>query len=139
MARLSGPLLDRIDIHAEVPGLTYEELSDRKPSGMSSAEVRSQVQSARDRQRTRYKGHFACNAHLDGKSVRDYCILGDGPSKLLQHAIEHMGLSARAYDKILRVARTLADLENKDEIEEVHVSEAVQYRGLDRVAQTQPA
>jgi len=131
MSRLSGPLLDRIDIHVDVPALSFDELADDRPSGPSSAEVRRQVQEARNRQRARYNGTFACNAHLDSKSIRKHCALGETAKALLETAISQKGFSARAYDKILRVARTLADLEKTDQITDNHVAEAVQYRSLD--------
>lgn len=132
MARLSGPLLDRIDLHADVPALTYDEISDKRPSGPSSAEVRAVVQAARDRQRARYNSRFDCNAHLDSKAVREYCLIESGAEKLLHTAMDRLGFSARAYDKVLRVARTIADLEGADLIRELDVAEAVQYRSLDR-------
>ena len=132
MSRMSGPLLDRIDIHVDVPALSFEQLSDRRPSGPTSAEVRVQVQAARDLQRRRYNGKFACNAHLDSKTVQTHCAVSGGATALLENAITRMGLSARAYDKVLRVARTLADLEGVEAITENHVAEAVQYRSLDR-------
>ena len=132
MSRLSGPLLDRIDIHVDVPSLSFEELADDRPSGPSSLEVHRQVQEARNRQRARYNGAFACNAHLDTKAIRHCCALRESAKALLEHAISKMGFSARAYDKVLRVARTLADLEGADAIADKHVSEAVQYRSLDR-------
>jgi magnesium chelatase family protein len=132
MSRLSGPLLDRIDIHVDVPSLSFNELSDNRPSGPNSAEVRRQVQAARDRQRERYDGAFHCNAHLDSKAVRAHCVIGEGGKKLLENAITRMGFSARAYDKVLRLARTLADLEGVDNISDQHIAEAVQYRSLDR-------
>ncbi len=132
MARLSGPLLDRIDIHVDVPALTFEELTDRRPSGPTSAEVRAQVQAARDIQRARYNGAFSCNAHLDAKSVREHCATADSAGALLEQAINQLGFSARAYDKVLRVARTLADLDSTETISDHHVAEAIQYRSLDR-------
>jgi len=132
MSRLSGPLLDRIDIHVDVPPLPFEQLADNRPSGPSSAEVRAQVQATRDLQRKRYKGKYPCNAHLDTKALRAYCVLTDPGKMLLENAITKLGLSARAYDKVLRVARTLADLESVDTIAEHHIAEAVQYRSLDR-------
>jgi len=132
MSRLSGPLLDRIDIHVDVPSLSYEELTDQTPTGSSSAEVRAEVQRARERQRARTNGRFACNAVLDTRSVRKYCTLADSAHKLLEQAINQLGFSARAYDKVLRVARTLADLEEVDVIADQHVAEAIQYRSLDR-------
>ncbi len=132
MGRLSGPLLDRIDLHVEVPALTYDEIADNKPAGPSSADIRAEVQQVRDRQRARYGGTFACNAHLDVAAAREHCTLAPGADTLLQRAIDQLGFSARAYDKVLRVARTLADLDNADSIADQHVAEAIQYRSLDR-------
>ncbi len=132
MSRLSGPLLDRIDIHVDVPALSFEEIADDRLSGPTTAEVRAQVQEARDRQRQRYKGKFTCNAELDPRAVRIHCAATDGAKALLERAINDLGFSARAYDKSLRVARTLADLEAAENIAEHHVAEAVQYRSLDR-------
>ena len=98
----------------------------------NEAWVRASVQAARDRQRARYNGRFTCNAHLDSKTVRHHCALDDGAQSLLENAINRLGFSARAYDKVLRVARTLADLDAEDHIAQHHVSEAIQYRTLDR-------
>ncbi len=133
MSKLSGPLLDRIDIHIEVPAVSFDELSNHSTSGPGTAEVREQVQLARDRQHARYEGRFKCNAHLDAKATRKACRLTAEAQKLLEMAMERMGLSARAYDKLLRVSRTIADLEPSDEVNESHVAEAVQYRSLDRL------
>jgi magnesium chelatase family protein len=132
MARLSGPLLDRIDLHTEVPALSFEELANSKSSGPSTSEVRTEVQRARTTQQARYKGAFTCNAHLDARGVRQHCHVNDSAKGILEAAMNNLGLSARAYDKILRVARTLADLDNKEHIEDQHVAEAIQYRTLDR-------
>jgi len=131
MSRLSGPLLDRIDLHVNVPSLTYEELSDRSPSGMTSREIRAMVQAARERQRARYDGRFRCNAHLDTKAVREYCEMDSEAEDVLRGGLHRLGLSPRAYDKILRVARTIADLDGGDIITALHMAEAVQYRSLD--------
>ena len=130
--RISGPLLDRIDIHVEVPALSFEELTDERPSGPTSAEVAAVVQACRDTQVKRYKGRFRCNAHLDSKATRAHCQVDDAAKALLEQAMTRMGLSARAYDKILRVARTIADLDHAGPITDVHVGEAIQYRSLDR-------
>ena len=132
MARLSGPLLDRIDLHAEVPALSYEQIADTRPAGPTSAETREIVQTARDRQRARYGKAFACNAHLDTKGVREHCTPSETGGQILEMAINQLGFSARAYDKILRVARTLADLDGVDNIADHHLTEAIQYRSLDR-------
>lgn len=131
-ARLSGPLLDRIDLHVEVPALSYDELAGSGQAGPTSADVREMVQPVRETQRERYGGHFACNAHLDAAATRKHCKLADGADTLLQKAIYQLGFSARAYDKVFRVARTVADLGNSAAIESNHVAEAIQYRSLDQ-------
>lgn len=133
IGRLSGPLLDRIDIHVDVPALSFGELTDSQISGPTTEEVRAQVLAARERQRARNNGGpVRYNAHLDSKTLRHYCKLNDASKSLLERALNALGLSARAYDKILRIARTLADLEDQDDITEHHVAEAVQYRSLDK-------
>ena len=132
MGRLSGPLLDRIDLHVDVPALSYEQMTEKEASGPTSEEVRAEVQAARNLQRRRYDSTFTCNAHIDSGATRKHCVLESGADKLLQTAIDQLGFSARAYDKVLRVARTLADLDKSDTIAEQHVAEAIQYRSLDR-------
>ena len=132
MARVSGPLLDRIDIHVDVPALRFEELHGTQPDGPNSDEVRQQVQAARDRQRVRNNGRHVWNAYLDTPLMRKHCVLDSDARDLLEVAVVKMGFSARAHDKVLRVARTLADLEDKDRIHAHHISEAVQYRSLDK-------
>jgi len=132
MARLSGPLLDRIDMHVEVPALSYDEISDRRPSGDTSETVRAHVQKTRNRQQARYNGTFHCNAHIDSSAIRKHCAPDAEAEKLLKHAIDKLGFSARAHDKVLRVARTLADMEALEQINEAHIAEAIQYRSLDR-------
>ena len=99
------------------------------PGGLLAA---AEVQAARERQRARYHNACAANAHLDARHVRQHCTLNPGAKLLLERALEHLGLSARAYDKVLRVARTIADLDNADAIAEHHLAEAVQYRSLDK-------
>jgi magnesium chelatase family protein len=133
MSRISGPLLDRIDIHIEVPRLSSEELEQKKP-GESSEVIRRRVNRARTRQIERYaeRDEIFCNAHLGPKDVRKYCKLDNESHHLLHLAVEKFGLSARAYDRILKVGRTIADLDVSDTINPEHISEAIQYRSLDR-------
>jgi magnesium chelatase family protein len=132
VSRLSGPLLDRIDLHVDVPPVEYKELA-AKSTGESSAEIRSRVNQARNRQRGRYlKEKFHCNAHMRPKAIRKYCQINSESESLLDMAINRFGLSARAHDRILKVARTIADLEGSAEIRPEYVSEAIQYRSLDR-------
>jgi magnesium chelatase family protein len=133
MSRISGPLLDRIDIHIEVPSVKYQELSsDYK--GESSQSIRKRVQRARAIQLTKFKGlkRVYCNAHMQSKHIRKYCKLNEAGQEILKNAITKLGLSARAYDRILKVSRTIADLAESPRILPEHVSEAVQYRTLDR-------
>ncbi len=129
--RISGPLLDRIDMHIEVPALPFHELSQDQPAGPSSSEMRNQVLEARNRQHHRYGKTTLLNAHLDTKQLRRYCKLSNTTQQLLLCAIEHHGLSARAHDKILRMARTIADLDNSENILDNHIAEAIQYRSID--------
>ena len=133
VAKISGPLLDRIDIHIEVPAVKYKEL--RAPaSSEDSAAIRERVVAARHRQLTRYAGEKKTfsNAQMLPKMVRKHCAISADGEKLLENAITRLGLSARAHDRILKVARTIADLESSPNIEPKHLSEAIQYRTLDR-------
>ncbi len=132
-AKISGPLLDRIDIHIEVPSLRYDELKSTQP-GESSGEIRKRINKARETQLKRFqnKKKIYCNAHLGSKQIRTYCPIDDQSQSLLKTAIEKFGLSARAYDKVLKVARTIADLENSENIKVQHIAEAIQYRSLDK-------
>ena len=130
--KISGPILDRIDIHIEVESVDYEKLSS-KEKGESSATIRARVNKARERQRERFKGTgITCNAKMSPKMTKEYCVLDEESSALLEKSFNSLGLSARAYDKILRVARTIADIEECDNIKTEHVMEAIQYRSLDR-------
>ncbi|MGC9337321.1 MAG: YifB family Mg chelatase-like AAA ATPase [Candidatus Cloacimonadia bacterium] len=133
MARLSGPLLDRIDIHIEVPAVKYEELSS-DPRGKKSEAIRQRVNTARKIQLERFSHnpHIFSNADMESKHLRRYCKIDNECKQLLKVAIERLGLSARAYDRILKVSRTIADLEQSQDIKPAHISEAVQYRSLDR-------
>jgi magnesium chelatase family protein len=132
-ARISGPLLDRIDMHLELPGLEFAQLVDEDPAE-SSAIIRERVANARRVQAERFKGSdgIHCNSHMGTVLLRKHCALSAGPRKLLQNAVNILGLSARAFDRVLKVARTLADLEMSAGIREDHVAEAIQYRSLDR-------
>jgi len=132
MSRISGPLLDRIDIHVQVPALTYEELAQKTP-GMDSATMRTQVVTAREVQVQRYRGEkIYCNAHMESRHIREHCRLDEKCEALLKNAIDRLALSARAYDRILKVSRTIADLDGRAEIESRHIAEGIQYRSLDR-------
>lgn len=132
LSKISGPLLDRIDIHLEVPRLKYEHLTDKR-RGESSAKIRERVDAAKAIQKERYKDdNVIFNAHLESKEIEKYCVLDKEAEELLKLAILELGISARAYDKILKVARTIADLDAKSIIEAHHISEAISYRSLDR-------
>ena len=131
MGKISGPLLDRIDIHLEVPAVPYRELRARQ-DGASSAQMRGQVQQARAVQGRRFGDARLTNARMTHRQVKQFCALDDAGESLLKQAVQEMGLSARAHDKILRTARTIADLEAADAVSATHLSEAVQYRRLDR-------
>jgi magnesium chelatase family protein len=132
MSKISGPLLDRLDIHIEVPAVPFRELSDKAP-GTTSAQMRDQVLAARDRQRKRFPASpLKLNGRMSPSEIRKHCKLDTEAENLLKQAMESMGLSARAHDKILRIARTIADLEAHDAITVTHLSEAINYRALDR-------
>jgi magnesium chelatase family protein len=131
LARLSRPLLDRIDLHLEVPAVAYAELS--AGGGESSTAVRARVEAARRRQAERLAGSGArVNARMSGRQVRRFCPVPPEATRLLAQAVSRLGLSARGHDRVLKVARTIADLAGCERIATEHVSEAVQYRGLDR-------
>ena len=134
VGRISGPLLDRIDIHVDVPAVRFKDLSDRSgPEGESSAAMRERVIRARDvqRERLRVEGIFS-NAQMSPRLIRRHCCLDSEGERMLESAMVRQGLSARAYDRILKVSRTIADLDNSEEIRPVHLAEAVGYRSLDR-------
>ncbi|MDP9173673.1 MAG: YifB family Mg chelatase-like AAA ATPase [Planctomycetota bacterium] len=130
LEKLSGPLLDRIDIHVEVPAVPYLELTGRNP-GTDSATMRARVLSARQVQQKRF-GDATSNGAMSSRQMKEHCDLSAGCLLLMKQAMQELGLSARAYDKVRRVARTIADLEGVDQIQEHHLAEAVQYRLLDR-------
>jgi len=134
-ARVSGPLLDRIDLHVEVPRVAVASLADDVPGGEPSAAVRARVVAARARQAARLaRAGVSVNAAIPGREVRRHCRIDARGRRLLEAASERLGLSARAYTRILRVARTIADLAGDDEITTSHLAEAIQYRSLDRRA-----
>jgi magnesium chelatase family protein len=135
-SKISGPLLDRIDIQVPVPALKYDELVNRSPGEPSSA-IRERVNRARSTQIERFKSlkrrrRIFANAHMESRDIRRFCEVSPECDRLLRNAIEAFGYSARAYDRILKVARTIADLASIEAIEPQHVSEAIQYRSLDR-------
>ena len=134
--RISGPLLDRIDIHVEVPAMEYQELASLE-KGENSAAIRERVVASRAVQRERFaksKGQQAihCNAGMRAKDVHKHCVLNGDAQGMLKAAMADLHLSARAYDRILKVARTIADLEGAADIAADHIAEAIQYRSLDR-------
>jgi magnesium chelatase family protein len=133
LSKISGPLLDRIDIHIEVTPVPFDKLSDER-RGESSAKIRERVTKARELQSKRFEelDHIHYNAQMDVKQIRKFCKLDDNSMQLLKTAMEKLNLSARAYDRILKVSRTIADLANSEPILGEHISEAIQYRSLDR-------
>ena len=141
LGRISGPLLDRIDIQCDIQAVPYAQLKESQP-GESSAAMRERVMRAREVQKMRfaeYNSHAAtpvhCNAQMTPKMLRKYCVLSNDCDKLLDYAMNKMGLSARAYDRILKVSRTIADLDGAEDIQPMHISEAISYRNLDRETQ----
>ena len=133
LGKISGPLLDRIDIHIEVTPVPFEKLSDDR-KGEGSLEIRSRVTAARELQTRRFAGlanvHY--NAQMNTKQIRQYCKMDEASLNLLKTAMERLSLSARAYDRILKVARTIADLDNSETLQPAYIAEAIQYRSLDR-------
>jgi len=131
MGKVSGPLLDRIDMHIEVPAVPFEELS-AQADGTSSAVMRDQVTKVREAQRDRFGAGTTLNGQMATRELRKFCALDEEGRKILRSAMDQLGLSARAHDRILRVARTVADLDNAAAIRAEHVVEAIGYRSLDR-------
>ena len=134
LSKISGPLLDRIDLHVEVTPVSYEELGSTERPKMTSADIRRRVLAAREIQAERFKDlkDVYCNAQMPSRMVRDVCELSDAGRTLLKTAMERLQLSARAYDRILKVARTAADLGGSAEIRIEDLAEAIHYRSLDR-------
>lgn len=131
--KISGPLLDRIDLHVEVTPVAFSELSNMKPQE-HSADIRSRVINAREIQAGRYKANTGiyCNAQMSSKMLKEICVINQASQNLLKAAMEKLNLSARAYDRILKVSRTIADLAASTDIKAEHLAEAIQYRSLDR-------
>jgi magnesium chelatase family protein len=128
LAKVSGPLLDRIDMHIEVPAVPYKELRTRNEGGHSSTQIRERVEEARETQRRR--GFY--NSQIPPSQLRSLCALDDSGERTLEMAVRRMNLSARAHDRMLRVARTIADLDHSENVSAKHLAEAVQCRNLDR-------
>ncbi|MCD7775412.1 MAG: YifB family Mg chelatase-like AAA ATPase [Clostridiales bacterium] len=132
LSKVSGPLLDRLDIHIEVPQVKFEDLSDAE-RGEPSEKIRLRVNAARKIQEKRFENtKVTSNAHMTAEMTRKFCVLTDGAAAVLKRSFDDLGLSARAYDKILRIARTVADLDGSLQIDIKHITEAIQYRSLDR-------
>ena len=134
VSRISGPLLDRIDIEVELPSLSYDELASKAPTGECSADIRERVMRARAFAAKRMQGEngIFCNAQLDAAAIRKYCVADEAAMAVLRGAYDRLGLSARGYDRVMRVARTVADLEQSELIRAHHVAEAIQLRSLDK-------
>ncbi|CAN5128598.1 YifB family Mg chelatase-like AAA ATPase [soil metagenome] len=132
--KISGPLLDRIDLHVEVTPVAFTELSNKNSKGEDSATIRSRVIKARNIQTERYKNNpgMYANAQMSSKQLREICVINQAGEALLKRAMERLNLSARAYDRILKVSRTIADLAGTEDIKAEHLAEAIQYRSLDR-------
>ena len=133
LSKVSGPLLDRIDLHIELQPVPFDKLSSKR-SGESSEVIRKRVNAARDIQTVRYKlrSDIHYNAQMSVKQIRKYCKLDKASQDLLKQAMKQLSLSARAYDRILKVSRTISDLDGKLDIQAEHIAEAIQYRSLDR-------
>jgi magnesium chelatase family protein len=133
LSRISGPLLDRIDLHVEVPPVKFNEITSER-TGEPSARIRERVIAARQRQHARFadKPKITCNARMGSRELKRYCALAEPTMELLKFAMTDLNLSARAYDRILKVARTIADLAGQESIASEHISEAIQCRSLDR-------
>jgi magnesium chelatase family protein len=133
LGRISGPLLDRIDLHIEVPAVKFRDITSEQ-TGEPSAQIRARVIAARQRQQARFQDRpkITCNARMGSRELKSCCALDEATLELLKFAMSDMNLSARAYDRVLKVARTIADLAGEEQIAAAHISEAIQFRSLDR-------
>jgi magnesium chelatase family protein len=132
VSKISGPLLDRIDIHIDMPAVRFKELR-QEAGGETSDAIRARVIRARERQLERFQGEkIFCNAQMSSRQIRKYCDISPESERMLESAMNRLGLSARAHDRILKVSRTIADMEGAENVSSDHVSEAIQYRSLDR-------
>ena len=131
VAKISGPMLDRIDLHVEVPSVEFEAMRRREKPEPSSA-VKARVNAARARQAERFAGtEVSCNAHMTAARVGEFCRLDGAGERILKAAFDRMGLTARSHDRILRVARTIADLDGAETVSAAHLAEAIQYRNTE--------
>jgi magnesium chelatase family protein len=131
-SKISGPLLDRIDIHVEVPSVPYKDLMSEEHAE-TSRDIRNRVSSARSIQKDRFNNaHIHSNAQMANRHIKKFCVIDDKSGRILESAVEKLGLSARAYNRILKIARTIADLHQIPDIQSNHISEAIQFRSLDR-------
>ena len=135
ISKISGPLMDRIDLHIDVPAVKYDELSDTTTTAESSLDIRKRIIKIRkiQKQRLKKEKNLYCNAHMESKHIKKYCEIDEESKKLLKHVIEKLGFSARAHDRILKVARTISDMAGSKKIQSQHIAEAIQYRSLDRI------
>lgn len=133
LSKISGPLLDRIDLHVEVTPVSYDELAHDQPDE-GSREIRDRVVGARLVQEQRFvrEDGVHCNAQMTSRDLAQYCAVDSAGNEILKRAMDKLGLSARAYDRILKVARTIADLERSQTVTSMHLAEAIQFRSLDR-------
>ena len=133
LGRISGPLLDRIDLHVETPAVKFHDMTSTRPSESSRA-IRERVIAARQRQQERFKTRpkISCNARMGSRELKQFCSIDEHAMGMLKNAMNELGLSARAFDRILKVSRTIADLAGADDISAEHLCEAIQHRSLDR-------
>jgi magnesium chelatase family protein len=132
LGRISGPLLDRIDLHVEVPAVQFRDITSERNGETRRKSVSASWPRRRQQERFKNKPRITCNARMGSRDLKSYCALDESTIELLKFAMSDLNLSARAYDRVLKVARTIADLAGLDQIIGDHISEAIQYRSLDR-------